>query len=69
MIIYFACAQTLQKDQESEITHLEEEVRRMRSKHSEAIQKLKAQFLREKRNYQKESDNRIQTLAKEISDS
>ncbi|EDO44923.1 predicted protein [Nematostella vectensis] len=57
--------QVLQKDQEVEIARLEEEVQTMRRKHSEAIQKLKAQFLREKRGYQKESDSKIQEMAKQ----
>ena len=39
----------------------------MRGKHSEAIQKLKSQFLREKRSYQKESDEKIQEMAQQAS--
>ena len=39
----------------------------MRGKHSEAIQKLKSQFLREKRSYQKESDTKIHEMAQQAS--
>ena len=39
----------------------------MRGKHSEAIQKLKSQFLREKRSYQKESDEKIHEMAQQAS--
>ena len=39
----------------------------MRGKHSEAIQKLKSQFLREKRSYQRESDDKIQEMAQQAS--
>ena len=59
--------QTLQRDQKAEIAHLEQEVHTMRAKHSEAIQKLKSQFLREKRTYQKESDTKIQEMAQQAS--
>lgn len=62
----FAC-QTLQRDQKAEIARLEQEVHTMRGKHSEAIQKLKSQFLREKRTYQKESDEKIQEMAQQAS--
>lgn len=57
--------QILQKDQEAEIEHLENEVQTMRKKHSEAIQKLKSSFLREKRGFQKESDSKIQEMAQQ----
>lgn len=59
--------QTLQRDQKAEIARLEQEVHTMRGKHSEAIQKLKSQFLREKRSYQKESDEKIQEMAQQAS--
>ena len=59
--------QTLQRDQKAEIAHLEQEVHTMRGKHSEAIQKLKSQFLREKRSYQKESDTKIHDMAQQAS--
>ncbi|CAH3021347.1 unnamed protein product [Porites evermanni] len=59
--------QTLQRDQKAEIARLEQEVHTMRGKHSEAIQKLKSQFLREKRTYQKESDEKIQEMAQQAS--
>ena len=58
---------TLQRDQKAEIAHLEQEVHMMRGKHSEAIQKLKSQFLREKRSYQRESDDKIQEMAQQAS--
>lgn len=57
----------LQCDQKAEIAHLEREVHMMRGKHSEAIQKLKSQFLREKRSYQRESDDKIQEMAQQAS--
>lgn len=57
----------LQRDQKAEIAHLEQEVHMMRGKHSEAIQKLKSQFLREKRSYQRESDDKIQEMAQQAS--
>lgn len=60
-------SQTLQRDQKAEITRLEQEVHTMRGKHSEAIQKLKSQFLREKRSYQKESDTKIHEMAQQAS--
>lgn len=59
--------QALQRDQKAEIAHLEQEVHMMRGKHSEAIQKLKSQFLREKRSYQRESDDKIQEMAQQAS--
>jgi hypothetical protein len=37
----------------------------MRAKHSETIQKLKAQFLHEKKQFQDQSDTRIQAMAKQ----
>ncbi|XP_031575101.1 coiled-coil domain-containing protein 153-like, partial [Actinia tenebrosa] len=57
--------QLLQKEQEAEIARLENEVQSMRKKHSEAIQKLKSSFLREKRGYQQESDSKIQEMAQQ----
>ena len=35
---------------------------KLRSKHSETIQQLKAQFLRDKREYQQDSENKISSL-------
>ena len=35
---------------------------KLRSKHSETIQQLKAQFLRDKREYQHDSESKISTL-------
>lgn len=37
----------------------------MRAKHSEAIQKLKVQFLQEKKQFQDQSDTRIEAMAKQ----
>ena len=59
--------QILQNEQEAEIARLENQVLEMRAKHSEAIQKLKSHFLRDKRNYQQESDSRIQEMAQQAS--
>lgn len=64
MLLY---SQTLQRDQKAEIARLEQEVHTMRGKHSEAIQKLKSQFLREKRGYQRESDTKIHEMAQQAS--
>lgn len=55
----------LQHDQEAEIKSLENEVQQMRAKHSESIQRLKAQFLLEKKQFQDQSDSRIETMTKE----
>ena len=35
---------------------------KLRSKHSDTIQQLKSQFLRDKREYQQDSENKITTL-------
>ena len=35
---------------------------KLRTKHSETIQQLKAQFLRDKREYQQDSENKISSL-------
>ena len=37
----------------------------MRGKHSEAIQQLKSQFLKEKKQYQSDSDAKINAMAKQ----
>ena len=57
--------QQLQYDQEAEIKSLEKEVQQMRAKHSETIQKLKVQFLQEKKQFQEQSDSRIEAMAKQ----
>ena len=44
------------------IKSLEKEVMKLRTKHSETIQQLKAQFLRDKREYQQDSENKISSL-------
>ena len=57
----------MQHSQQAEIQSLEAEVEQMRAKHSETIQKLKAQFLQEKKQFQHQSDSRIQAMAKQAS--
>ena len=57
--------QDLQRDQLARIKELEREVMHMRGNHSEAIQQLKTKFLDEKRDYQQESDSKIQAMAKQ----
>ena len=47
------------------IRDLEKEVLRMRGKHTETIQKLKSQFLKEKREYQGESESKIQEVGRQ----
>lgn len=54
----------LQTEQQSEIAQLEKRVSEMRSKHSEAVQKLKAQFLEEKNNFEEESEVQLKELSK-----
>ncbi|KAK3091742.1 hypothetical protein FSP39_022279 [Pinctada imbricata] len=54
----------LQTEQLNKIKELEKEVMTMRSKHSETIQSLKSTFLKEKREYQQDSDSRIAALEK-----
>ena len=54
--------QKLQTEQLSSIKNLEKEVMKLRSKHSDTIQQLKSQFLRDKREYQQDSENKITTL-------
>ena len=54
--------QKLQTEQLTSIKNLEKEVMKLRSKHAETIQQLKAQFLRDKREYQQDSENKISTL-------
>lgn len=55
----------LQREQLSKIRELEKEVMHMRGKHSETIQQLKAKFLKEKKEFQTDSENRIQTMTKQ----
>ncbi|XP_021351057.1 coiled-coil domain-containing protein 166-like [Mizuhopecten yessoensis] len=55
---------TLQTEQLNKIKELEKEVMQMRTKHSETIQSLKSTFLRDKREFQNDSENRISTLQK-----
>ena len=54
--------QKLQTEQLATIQGLEKEVQRLRSRHSETIQQLKSQFLRDKREYQQDSENKISSL-------
>lgn len=55
----------LQADQVQRIRDLEKEVMKMRGKHTDTIQKLKTQFLMEKRDYQQESEAKVNELAKQ----
>jgi len=55
----------LQKEQRGEIAELEKQVAEMRVKHNEAVQKLKARFLEEKKTFQAEADDNLKELNKE----
>ena len=57
--------QNLQGDQLQKISELQGEVMRMRRKHSEALQQLKAQFLKEKHMCQQESEHKITSMSKQ----
>ncbi|XP_041363057.1 basal body-orientation factor 1-like [Gigantopelta aegis] len=52
----------LQTEQLTKIRDLEKDVKQMRAKHSEAIQQLKSDFLKQKREFQSDSENRIHSL-------
>ncbi|KAK3768163.1 hypothetical protein RRG08_031703 [Elysia crispata] len=54
----------LQTDQLNKIKELERQVMQMRAHHTERIQQMKSDFLREKKEYQHDSDFRIQSLEK-----
>lgn len=54
----------LQTEQLTKIRDLERQVNEMRAHHTHTIQQLKADFLRQKREYQIDSDTRIQSLEK-----
>jgi len=56
---------TLQEKQGREIMELEKKVAEERVKHSEAVQRLKAQFLDEKKRFQNESDETLGELSRE----
>ena len=58
-------SQVLQKEQRGEIAELEKQVAEMRVKHNEAVQKLKARFLEEKKTFQAEADDNLKELNKE----
>jgi len=55
----------LRDEQLKQIKQLEREVLRMRGKHSDTIQQLKAQFLQEKADYTNESQDKINNLTQE----
>jgi len=55
----------LQKEQQQEISQLEKKLTEMRTKHNEAVQKLKANFLEEKNAFEDESDAQLKELSKE----
>ena len=54
----------LKDQQESEIARLEKAVSDMRIKHNEAVQKLKAGFLEEKKKFEEESEDKLKELSK-----
>lgn len=56
--------QNLQNQQLTRIKELETEVTQMRSTHTHAIQDLKSKFLSEKKTYQNDSDNKINTMTR-----
>lgn len=58
-------SQTLQQDQLGRIKELEKEVMLMRGKHSDAIQKLKSKFLKEKRDFQHDSEAKVVSMSKQ----
>ena len=60
----FYIIQDLQTDQLGKIRDLESQVRQMREHHTERIQQMKSDFLREKKDYQHDSDFRISSLEK-----
>ncbi|PAA73490.1 hypothetical protein BOX15_Mlig001659g2 [Macrostomum lignano] len=54
------------KDEQAEmIKHLEKEAQNLRIQHSEQLQQLKAKFMREKREFQEESEQKVHQLSKE----
>uniref|UniRef100_H3B5N6 Coiled-coil domain containing 166 n=1 Tax=Latimeria chalumnae TaxID=7897 RepID=H3B5N6_LATCH len=55
----------LQARQLGRIQELEKEVMSMKAEHSENLQKIKAAFVQEKTEYEKESQRQVQALAKE----
>lgn len=57
--------QTLQHEQVGRIKELEKEVMVMRGHHSDTIQQLKSRFLREKRDFQQDSDAKISSMSKQ----
>merc|ERR1711976_607246 len=56
---------TLQQEQLGRIKDLKKEVMIMRGKHSDAIQQLKSRFLKEKRDFQHDSDAKITAMSKQ----
>ena len=57
--------QELQREQQDRIKELERKVMQKRAEHSEAMQKLKTDFLTQKRNYQNEADTKVSAMAKQ----
>lgn len=55
----------MREQQINKIQKLEREELDIRAQHTETIQKLKSQFLSEKRKFQQDSEARIQEVAKE----
>ena len=65
MLLFCFYVKNLQQEQLARIKELEKEVMVMRGKHSDAIQQLKSNFLNEKRDFQQDSESKIQAMAKQ----
>ena len=65
MLLFCFNLKNLQQEQLARIKELEKEVMVMRGKHSDAIQQLKSNFLNEKRDFQQDSESKIQAMAKQ----
>ena len=65
MLLFCFNFKNLQQEQLARIKELEKEVMVMRGKHSDAIQQLKSNFLNEKRDFQQDSESKIQAMAKQ----
>ncbi|KAK7004047.1 basal body-orientation factor 1 [Biomphalaria glabrata] len=54
----------LQSDQQNKIKELEQEVMKLRTHHTQCVQKMKSDFLKEKKEYLQDSETRVQSLEK-----
>ncbi|XP_013078840.2 basal body-orientation factor 1-like [Biomphalaria glabrata] len=54
----------LQSDQQNKIKELEQEVMKLRAHHTQCVQKMKSDFLKEKKEYLQDSETRVQSLEK-----